>query len=99
MLKEAILVVEEADKQDYDRCTAAIDMPHMQRLGIRHGDIISIEGKKKCFAFAIELQRKDNGTDIIRLSKPLRMSLGVGIGENVMVKKEDMERAVLDDEE
>jgi hypothetical protein len=53
---------------------------------------VRLEGKCVCYAFVKELERGDKGTDIIRLSKPVRMTIHAGLGDSVMIKKEDMEK-------
>ncbi len=91
--KEIKLKVAEALSQsDVGRGIARLDPESMEKLGIRDGDIIEIEGKKVTAATATSSQ-SDIGLGIIRIDGYLRKNARASIGEEVTVRVADVKEA------
>ncbi len=93
MSNEVRLTVEEAKGRDVGRFIARIPQRIMRRLGLSAGDYIEIVGKKSVYAQALPSSYEDEDRDIIRLDGTLRQGAGVGIGDEVVVKKANIPRA------
>lgn len=65
----------------------------MQKLGVREGDVVEIEGKRKTGAIAVRPYPSDVGLDIIRMDGYTRRNAGTGIGEKVAVRRADVKEA------
>lgn len=65
----------------------------MQKLGIREGDVVEIEGKRKTGAIAVRPYPSDVGLEIIRMDGYTRRNAGTGIGEKVVVKPAEVKEA------
>ncbi|MCE4622829.1 MAG: CDC48 family AAA ATPase [Desulfurococcales archaeon] len=92
--KEVVLRVEEARNRDTGRKRVRIDIQTMRELGLRPGDIVEIEGKKKTVAIVWPGLPEDNGRNIIRMDGILRKSAGVNVGDKVIVRKAEVQPAV-----
>jgi AAA family ATPase, CDC48 subfamily len=84
---EIKLRVEEAKGRDVGRFIARIPQKVMRQLGISTGDYIEIIGKNSVYAQAWPSYYEDEDKEIIRLDGTLRQGAGVGIGDEVRVKK------------
>jgi len=84
---EVKLRVEEAKGRDVGRFIARIPQKVMRQLGISTGDYIEIIGKNSVYAQAWPSYYEDEDKEIIRLDGTLRQGAGVGIGDEVRVKK------------
>ncbi|KXB04567.1 hypothetical protein AKJ49_01955 [candidate division MSBL1 archaeon SCGC-AAA382A03] len=91
--KIKLTVAEARQQKDVGRSVARISRKSMKELGIKQGDIIEIEDKKKTGAIARSSYKDDEGLDIIRLDGLERKNAGTSIGEKVKVKKSDVKRA------
>lgn len=92
--KEIELTVAEARRQqDVGRSVARISKKAMNKLEIKQGDIIEIEGSKKSGAIVRSSYREDEGLDIIRLDGLERKNTGTSIGEKVKVREADVKEA------
>ena len=86
-MTEVKLQVAPAYNRDVDRGIARIDRKIMQKLGIRPGDIIEIQGSKTTAAIVFPAYPEDEGLNIIRIDGTTRKNAGTSIGEEVTVKK------------
>ncbi len=92
--KEIELTVAEARRQqDVGRSVARISKKAMNKLEIKQGDIIEIEGSEKSGAIVRSSYREDEGLDIIRLDGLERKNTGTSIGEKVKVREADVKEA------
>ncbi|MCE4621284.1 MAG: CDC48 family AAA ATPase [Desulfurococcales archaeon] len=85
--KEVVLRVAEARPRDSGKRRVRIDASVMKALGIRPGDIVEIEGKKKTVAIAWPALPEDQGLDVIRMDGILRKNAEVNIGDKVIVRR------------
>ena len=85
--KEVILKVKEALRRDAERGIARIDRETMQKLGVKTGDVIEIMGRRRTAALAVPLYPEESGQGIIRIDGTTRRNAGVGIDDEVRVRK------------
>ena len=82
-----------ADRMDYGRGIARLSTRFMKELGIKEGDYIEIEGKRKTVAIAVRAYPSDVGLDIIRIDGLTRRNAGAGVGEVVKVRPAEVKEA------
>jgi len=80
-------------REEAGRGIVRIDSKVMQELGIREGDIVEIEGKRKTGAIAVRAYPADVGLNLIRMDGITRRNCGAGVGEYVKVRKADVKEA------
>ncbi len=80
-------------REEAGRGIARIDSATMQKIGVKEGDIIEIEGNRKTAAIAVRAYPADVGLNIIRIDGITRRNAGTGIGEYVTVRKADYKEA------
>ncbi len=85
--KEMKLKVAEAIQDDVNKGIVRIDSSFMQELGVRVGDIISLQGERETVAIVDRAYPGDIGLNIIRMDGIIRKNAKTGIGELVTVKK------------
>ena len=78
------------NRQDYGRGIARLSSNYMKKIKVREGDYIEVEGKKKTYLVAVRAYPSDIGLDIIRMDGLARRNCGVGIGEQVTVRKAEL---------
>lgn len=81
------LKVKEAMTKDVGRCIARIDPDDMKRYGIREGQIIEIEGKRRTPARALSCDSCDRGSRMIQIDGIIRDNAQVGIDDYVTISK------------
>ncbi len=92
--KEVRLKVGELSaREEAGRGIVRIDSKVMQELGIKEGDIVEIEGKRKTGAIAIRAYPADVGLNLIRMDGIMRRNCNAGVGEYVKVRKADVKEA------
>ncbi len=91
---ETVLRVEEARSRDTGRKRVRIDLHTMKKLGLRPGDVVEIEGKRKTVAIVWPSLPEDMGRGVIRMDGMLRKSAGVNVGDKVIVRKARVQPAV-----
>src|SRR5574341_532434 len=97
-MDEVVLTVAKAYPNDSGRGIARLDPHTMMVLQLTPGDVIEIEGKKCTPAKVWRADRMDWDQDIIRIDGFIRQNAGVGIGDNVAIRKAQVhvaERVVL----
>ena len=85
-------VAEAIAQSDVGRGIAKIDPACMEKLDIRDGDVIEIEGNKITAAKAVSSQ-SDIGLGVIRIDGILRKNAGASIGEEIKIKKAEVKEA------
>jgi len=91
---EIRLRVQEAKHRDVGRKIARIDRRTMAKLGITTGDFIEIEGPEGVTVAQVwPAYPEDEGKDVIRIDGLMRRSIGVGVGDEVSVRKARVEPA------
>src|SRR3990172_5534315 len=92
--KELKLKVGElSGREDFGRGLARIDANTMKQIGIKEGDVIEIEGKRKTVAIAIRAYPADVGLNVVRIDGLVRKNGGTSIGEVVTIRKADAKEA------
>src|SRR5512136_2847023 len=79
------LKVAEARQRDVGRSLVRLGKGTMDRLGIRAGDFVKLEGNKMTVAVAWPAYEEDEALDIVRIDGIIRHNAGVSIGETVKV--------------
>ncbi|MGC9133028.1 MAG: CDC48 family AAA ATPase [Nanopusillaceae archaeon] len=92
-IKEIKLKVAEAMQNDLYRGIVRIDAEAMKELGIKIGDVVEIEGKKKTVAIAQLLPPQDYGLGIIRMDGIIRKNASATLGGYVSVRKANVKEA------
>ena len=80
-------------REEAGRGIVRIDSGIMSKLGIREGDVVEIEGKRKTAAIAVRAYPADVGMNIIRMDGITRRNCGGAVGEFVKLKKADIKEA------
>ena len=91
-------VGELTNRDEIGRGIVRIDSKLMQKIGVREGDIIQLEGKDKTGAIAVRSYPSDIGLNVARIDGVTRKNTGVSIGENIKIRKitvKDAKRVVL----
>ncbi len=93
MTEDLKLKVVEAVQDDVNKGIVRIDSSFMQKLGIRPGDIVELEGERKTVAIADRAYPGDIGLAIIRMDGLIRKNARTSIGELIKVRKSDIKEA------
>ncbi len=80
-------------REEAGRGIIRMDSTNMSKLGIREGDVIEIEGKRKTGAIAIRAYPADVGLNLVRIDGITRRNSGSGVGEIVRIRKNDVKEA------
>jgi len=92
--KDLMLKVGElTDRTESGRGIVRLDTKSMSELGIREGDIILLEGQRKTAAIAVRAYPADAGLSVVRIDGITRRNAGIGVGENIRIKKADVKDA------
>ena len=92
--EEVVLRVGElTDRAEFGRGIVRIDTKTMNRLGIREGDVVELQGQRKTGAIAVRAYPVDVGLNIIRMDGISRRNAGVGIGETIKLGQHDVKEA------
>ncbi|HJL20514.1 MAG TPA: AAA family ATPase [Sandaracinaceae bacterium LLY-WYZ-13_1] len=95
---EVLLQVAGAAGQDIGKGVARLSAEAMKELGLRGGEAVQLEGKRKSAALALPPYEEDGGLSIVRLDGLERHNAGVSIGDKITVRAADAKparRAVL----
>tara|TARA_Y100000310_G_scaffold339280_1_gene431505 strand:- start:14601 stop:16883 length:2283 start_codon:yes stop_codon:yes gene_type:complete len=93
MVKETTLKVMEALQEEAYKGIVRIDAETMKEIGVRPGDILEIEGKRKTVGIVDRAYPTDVGESVIRMDGILRRNAKTGIGETVKVRRADVKEA------
>ncbi|MAG21896.1 MAG: AAA family ATPase [Candidatus Diapherotrites archaeon] len=88
-----MLKVEEPDPTHVGRNIVTLDRVTKTTLNVTSGDIVEIEGSKHTAAIIWPARAEDEGKGIIRMDHFIRQNAGIGLGDNVTVKKADVKEA------
>jgi transitional endoplasmic reticulum ATPase len=80
-------------REDFGRGIARLDTKLMNRIGVKEGDILEIEGKNLTGAVAIRSYPADIGLNILRVDGLVRKNCDASIGENITVRKAEAKEA------
>jgi len=96
MVEELKLKVGElTGREDFGRGIARLDTNSMKKIGVKEGDIVEIEGKKKSGAVAIRSYPADVGLNLVRIDGLVRKNCDASIGEFVKIRKAESKEAKL----
>ena len=84
-MTEVKLQVHEAVQDDVNKGIVKIDKDFMEKLAIRPGDFVEIQGERKTVAIADRAYPGDIGLNMIRMDGIVRRNARTGIGEMVIV--------------
>ncbi len=70
-----------------------IDLKRLAEIGVKEGQPVEIEGRRKTAAIVIRCYPTDIGLDLIRMDGYTRRNAKVSIGETVIVRKADIKEA------
>lgn len=92
MNDQIVLRVAEAYHRDAGKSIARISLDVINRLGLKNGEVVEIQGRNKVCALAWPGNPGD-APDIIRIDGNLRSNLGVGIDDRVFVRRTEVKPA------
>ena len=87
------LKVAEAVQDDVNKGIVRVDSGFMQKINIRPGDIVEIEGERKTVGIVDRAYPGDFGLNIIRMDGIMRRNAKTSIGEFVQVRKTEVKEA------
>ncbi|WP_421078185.1 CDC48 family AAA ATPase [Methanothermococcus sp. Ax23] len=87
------LIVAEAYQGDVGKGIVRIDPITMEKLDLKSGDVVEIEGKSKTYATVWRGYLEDQGKSIIRMDGIIRQNAKAGIGDKVKIKKAEVKDA------
>jgi len=87
------LKVAESVQEDVNKGVCRLSTSFMEEIGVRPGDIISIEGKRKTVCIADRCYPGDLSLNIIRIDGLTRRNANVSIGDDVSVRKAKVSEA------
>src|SRR6476619_6903972 len=91
---KASLRVAETDPKFVGRGIALVDQRTIADLDLRTGDVVEISGnRRKTHALLWSGQQSDSGKALIRIDGYTRSNLGIGIDDNVIVRKVSARKA------
>jgi transitional endoplasmic reticulum ATPase len=80
-------------REEAGRGIIRIDSGIMNKLGIKEGDVIEIEGGKKTAGVAVRSYPADVGLNIVRMDGIMRRNSNSGVGEFVKLRKVEVKEA------
>ncbi|MFH7860502.1 MAG: AAA family ATPase [Candidatus Aenigmatarchaeota archaeon] len=80
-------------REEAGRGIVRLDSSAMQKLGVKEGDVVEIEGKRKSAAIAVRAYPADVGLNLIRMDGITRRNCGAGVGDFVKVRKAEVKEA------
>ena len=84
--KNVRLQVASAQRQDVGKGVARLPQNVLESLGVHHGGVIEIHGKRLTAALALPPYPEDEGINVIRLDGLLRANANVSIGDNIEIR-------------
>jgi transitional endoplasmic reticulum ATPase len=86
-------VGELTQREEFGRGIVRIDSNSMQKIGIKEGNIVEIEGTKKTGAIAVRSYPADAGLNVARMDGLVRRNAGSGVGDPVKIRKIEAKEA------
>ncbi|HIP66590.1 MAG TPA: AAA family ATPase [Candidatus Nanopusillus sp.] len=90
---EIRLRVAEARQDDVYRGIVRIDSESMRKIGVKPGDVVEIEGRRKTVAIVESAYPEDIGLGVIRMDGIIRRNAGASIGSYVTVRRANVKEA------
>ncbi len=87
------LKVAETNPKFVGRGMALVDAKIIDELNLSTGDVLELIGKKKSYVLLWSSQSEDYGKNLIRIDGYTRNNIGLGIDDNVVVRKVDVKKA------
>jgi transitional endoplasmic reticulum ATPase len=87
------LRVTEGLPKDAGRGIARLDPRHMERIGVKIGDVIAVAGTRDAMLKVVPVYPVDRGQEIVQIDGIARENAGVGIDDRVEVRKASCEVA------
>ena len=81
-------------REEAGRGIIRMDSGIMNKLGIKEGDVVEIEGGKKTAGIAVRSYPADVGLNIVRMDGITRKNANSGVGEFVKIRKADIKEAM-----
>ena len=88
-----VLRVQKAKKRDIGKSIIRIDQKTMEKLNIKTGDVIQVNGKKQSAGIAWPSYPQDNGLGIVRVDSRLQKNTGTRIDDTLEIRKVKAEAA------
>ena len=86
-------VGELTQREEFGRGIVRIDSKTMQKIGIKEGDVVEIEGTRKTAAIAVRAYPADAGLNVVRMDGLVRRNAGAGVGDTVKIRKAEVKDA------
>jgi len=80
-------------REDFGRGIARLETKTMGKIGVKEGDIVEIEGKRKTGAVAIRSYPADIGLNMLRIDGLVRRNVDASISEGVKIRKANAKEA------
>ena len=80
-------------REEAGRGIVRIDSGTMNKLEIKEGDVVEIEGGKKTAGVAVRAYPADVGLNVVRMDGIMRRNANSGVGEFVKIRKVDVKEA------
>ncbi|MFO7654690.1 MAG: CDC48 family AAA ATPase [Candidatus Krumholzibacteriia bacterium] len=93
MPDEIRIKVAESRQPDVGKGLVRLSVDAMATLGLQDGGLVELEGKRRTAAVVLSGFPEDEGLDIVRMDGLLRGNAGIGIGEQVLVRRADAKEA------
>jgi len=91
--QEIKLKVAEARQEDVYKGIVRLDSESMRKIGIKPGEVVEIEGRKKTVAIAQNAYPEDVGLGIIRMDGITRRNAGTSLGSYVTIRRANAKEA------
>jgi len=80
-------VGELTSRDEFGRGIIRVDTKTMQKLGIKEGSLVELQGQRKTGALAVRSYPADVGLNLVRMDGITRRNAGIGVGESVKISK------------
>ena len=87
------LKIAEALKTDVARGIVRLDAATMKKLAVTTGDVVELKGKKVTVGLVWPSHPQDEGAGIIRMDGYMRQNAGVGLGDKIFIRKNEVKEA------
>ncbi len=88
-----VKIGELTERAEAGRGIIRLDSANMQKLGLKEGEVVELEGSKKTGAIVVRAYPADVGLNLARMDGITRHNCGGGVGEYVKIRKADSKEA------